>query len=74
MATPILYYWEPCTTCAIATRYANEHGIDLDLRDVEQVGQLPRRVLHPECLHRGRHLAYPHLPAHHAHLSSKAAL
>ena len=37
MATPILYYWEPCTTCAIATRYANEHGIDLDLRDVEQV-------------------------------------
>ena len=37
MATPILYYWEPCTTCANATRYANEHGLDLDLRDVEQV-------------------------------------
>ncbi|MBO4352343.1 MAG: hypothetical protein J5818_02490 [Eggerthellaceae bacterium] len=37
MAAPILYYWEPCTTCAIATRYAAEHGIELDLRDVEQV-------------------------------------
>ena len=38
METPILYYWAPCPTCAIATHYAAEHGIALDLRDVEQVG------------------------------------
>ena len=36
MDKPILYYWAPCSTCAIATKYANEHGIELDLRDVEQ--------------------------------------
>ena len=38
MDKPILYYWAPCTTCAIATKYANEHGIELDLRDVEYEG------------------------------------
>ena len=31
-------YWAPCTTCAIATRYADEQGIELDLRDVEYEG------------------------------------
>ena len=36
MGKPILYYWAPCSTCAIATRFADEHGIELDLRDVEQ--------------------------------------
>lgn len=36
MDKPILYYWGPCPTCAIATKYADEHGIELDLRDVEQ--------------------------------------
>lgn len=38
MDKPILYYWAPCTTCAIATKYASEHGIELDLRDVEYEG------------------------------------
>lgn len=38
MATPILYYWAPCTTCAPTVTYAEEHGIDLDKRDVEQEG------------------------------------
>ena len=38
MDKPIMYYWAPCTTCAIATRYADEHGIELDLRDVEYEG------------------------------------
>ena len=38
MTTPILYYWAPCTTCAIATKFADENGIALDLRDVEQEG------------------------------------
>ena len=38
MSAPILYYWGPCPTCAIATRYADEHGIELDLRDVELEG------------------------------------
>ena len=38
MEKPILYYWGPCPTCAIATEYANENGIELDLRDVEQEG------------------------------------
>ena len=37
MEKPILYYWAPCPTCAIATRFADEHGVELDLRDVEQV-------------------------------------
>ena len=37
MDKPILYYWAPCSTCSVATRYATEHGIELDLRDVEQV-------------------------------------
>ena len=37
MDKPILYYWGPCSTCAIATRFAAEQGIELDLRDVEQV-------------------------------------
>ena len=36
MATPILYYWGPCATCSVTTRFADEHGIELDLRDVEQ--------------------------------------
>ena len=38
MNTPILYYWGPCPTCAIATKFADENGIELDLRDVEQEG------------------------------------
>ena len=38
LETPILYYWAPCKTCSIATHYAAEHGIALDLRDVEEVG------------------------------------
>ena len=38
MDKPILYYWGPCSTCAKVTSYANEHGIELDLRDVEQEG------------------------------------
>ena len=33
----VMYYWGPCPTCAIATKFADEHGIALDLRDVEQV-------------------------------------
>ncbi|MBR2522450.1 MAG: hypothetical protein IKE61_04935 [Coriobacteriales bacterium] len=36
MATPILYYWAPCTTCAVTVSFADEHGIELDKRDVEQ--------------------------------------
>ena len=36
MEKPILYYWAPCPTCAIATRFAEERGVELDLRDVEQ--------------------------------------
>lgn len=36
MAKPILYYWAPCSTCSVVTQYADEHGIDLDKRDVEQ--------------------------------------
>lgn len=36
MAAPILYYWGPCPTCAITVDYANEHGIELDKRDIEQ--------------------------------------
>ena len=38
MDKPILYYWAPCPTCSIATHYAAEHGIELDLRDVELEG------------------------------------
>lgn len=38
MATPILYYWAPCPTCSVAVHYADEHGIELDKRDVEQEG------------------------------------
>lgn len=37
MATPILYYWAPCTGCAKTVKFAEEHGIELDKRDVEQV-------------------------------------
>ena len=36
MDKPILYYWGPCATCALVTSYADEHGIELDKRDVEQ--------------------------------------
>lgn len=38
MSKAIMYYWAPCPTCAIATEFANENGIELDLRDVEQEG------------------------------------
>lgn len=38
MDKPVLYYWGPCTTCALVTTYADEHGIELDKRDVEQEG------------------------------------
>lgn len=36
MAKPILYYWAPCSTGSVVVNYANEHGIELDKRDVEQ--------------------------------------
>ncbi|MDO4182516.1 MAG: hypothetical protein Q4E12_02775 [Coriobacteriia bacterium] len=36
METPILYYWAPCSTCSVTVNFANEHGIELDKRDVEQ--------------------------------------
>lgn len=36
METPILYYWAPCATCSVVVNFANEHGIELDKRDVEQ--------------------------------------
>lgn len=36
MDKPILYYWAPCPTCSVAVHFAQENGIDLDLRDVEQ--------------------------------------
>ena len=35
METPILYYWAPCETCSVTVNFANEHGIELDKRDVE---------------------------------------
>lgn len=38
MEKPILYYWAPCPTCSVAVHFAQENGIDLDLRDVEQEG------------------------------------
>ena len=37
MAGAILYYWAPCATCSVVVNYANEHGIELDKRDVEEV-------------------------------------
>lgn len=36
--TPILYYWAPCAVCAPVVAFAEEHGIALDKRDVEQEG------------------------------------
>lgn len=36
MEKPILYYWAPCATCSVVTHFADEHGIELDKRDVEQ--------------------------------------
>lgn len=36
MAAPILYYWAPCATCSVTVNFADEHGIELDKRDVEQ--------------------------------------
>lgn len=36
MSAPILYYWAPCETCSVVTHFADEHGIELDKRDVEQ--------------------------------------
>lgn len=38
MGMPVLYYWAPCATCAVAVNYADEHGIELDKRDVELEG------------------------------------
>ena len=38
MDKPILYYWAPCPTCSIVTHFADENGIELDLRDVELEG------------------------------------
>ncbi len=38
MEKPILYYWAPCPTCSVAVHFAQENGIELDLRDVEQQG------------------------------------
>jgi len=37
METPILYYWGPCSTCKFVTAHADELGIALDKRDIEQV-------------------------------------
>ena len=37
MAAPILYYWAPCGSCAKVVKFAEENGIELDKRDVEQV-------------------------------------
>lgn len=36
MEKPILYYWAPCSTCSVAANLADELGIELDKRDVEQ--------------------------------------
>lgn len=36
MDTPVLYYWGPCPTCALVVDFAQQHGIELDKRDVEQ--------------------------------------
>ena len=38
MEAPILYHWAPCETCSVTSRFAEEHGIALDKRDVEQEG------------------------------------
>lgn len=38
MSAPVLYYWAPCPTCSVVVHYAQEHGIELDKRDVEQEG------------------------------------
>ena len=38
MDKPILYYWAPCSTCSVTVNFANDHGIELDKRDVEQEG------------------------------------
>ena len=38
MEKPILYYWAPCSTCSVTVNFANEHGIELDKRDVELEG------------------------------------
>jgi len=35
MEKPILYYWAPCSTCSVVVNFADEHGIELDKRDVE---------------------------------------
>lgn len=35
-AKPILYYWGPCPTCSLTVDFAEQHGIELDKRDVEQ--------------------------------------
>ena len=37
MAAPNLYYWAPCSTCSVVVNYANENGIEMDKRDVEEV-------------------------------------
>ena len=36
MEKPILYYWAPCATCAVAVNRADELAIERDKRDVEQ--------------------------------------
>lgn len=36
MEKPILYHWAPCATCSVTASFAQEHGIELDKRDVEQ--------------------------------------
>ena len=36
MDKPILYHWAPCATCSVTSSFADEHGIELDKRDVEQ--------------------------------------
>lgn len=36
MNKPILYYWAPCQTCSVVVNFADENGIELDKRDVEQ--------------------------------------
>ena len=36
MERPILYYWAPCATCSVVVNFANDNGIELDKRDVEQ--------------------------------------
>ena len=37
MSAPILYYWAPCKNCSPVVNVADENGIELDKRDVEQV-------------------------------------